>query len=105
MVIALVAIYALTAARGKLGKLRQAFKDARGMQFSLYGAIVGPFLAVWLSLVAVKLIPTGIAATLNATTPIMIIPIVVYYNKETVSLRGVLGAIVAVCGVGLLFLG
>lgn len=104
MVVALVAIWALTAARGKLGKLRQAIKDARGIQFSFYGAVVGPFLAVWMSLIAVKLIPTGIAATLNATTPVMVIPLVVYYNKEKVSPRGVLGAIIAVCGVGIFFL-
>jgi drug/metabolite transporter (DMT)-like permease len=75
------------------------------MLFAAGGAIMGPFLGVWLSLVAVKMIPAGIAATLNAMTPIMVIPVVIFYYKEKVSYRAVLGAVVAFIGVALLFVG
>jgi drug/metabolite transporter (DMT)-like permease len=75
------------------------------MLFSLGGAIAGPFLGVWLSLIAVSMISAGVAATLNATTPILIIPVVMTYYKEKVSLRAALGAAVAVGGVALLIIG
>ena len=64
---------------------------------------MGPFLGVWLSLVAVSMIPTGIAATLNATTPILIIPVVIAYYREKVSYRALVGAVLAVGGMALLF--
>jgi drug/metabolite transporter (DMT)-like permease len=57
-----------------------------------------------MSLVALAYIATGIAATLNSLTPVLVIPIVVLYYKEKVSVRAMLGAIVAVAGVAVLFL-
>ena len=57
-----------------------------------------------MSLVAVTYIEAGIAATLNATTPIWIIPFVIIFYKEKVSLRAWLGAIVTVGGITLLML-
>ncbi|PWB71119.1 EamA family transporter, partial [candidate division GN15 bacterium] len=80
-------------------------RDGRAVFFSGCGAVFGPFLGVWSSLVAVSLIETGIAATLNATTPVLIIPTVILVFKEKVTLRAMLGAVVAVIGVALLFLG
>jgi drug/metabolite transporter (DMT)-like permease len=80
------------------------FKNGRAMLFTLGGAICGPFFGVWTSLIAVARIPAGIAATLNGTTPIWIIPGVVIFFKEKVSLRALLGAILAVGGVAVLFL-
>jgi drug/metabolite transporter (DMT)-like permease len=79
-------------------------KNGRAMAFAFAGATAGPFLGVWMSLVAVSKIEAGIAATLNATTPVMIIPIVLWYYKEKVSTRAILGAVVAVIGVAMLFL-
>ncbi len=99
-----IMIWAFAALRGKLVDTLRGFKNARAMFYAVGGAIFGPFLGVWTSLIAVVYIPAGIAATLNATTPIWIIPNVIVYYKEKVSLRAVFGAIVAVCGVAILFL-
>jgi len=82
-----------------------ALADRRAMRFTTIGAFFGPFLGVSLSLVSVQLIPTGIAASLMATTPVLIIPVVVLGGKERVGLGGVAGAVLAVAGVALLFLG
>jgi drug/metabolite transporter (DMT)-like permease len=99
-----IMIWAFAALRGKVMDTLRGFKDSRAMFFAVGGAVFGPFLGVWTSLIAVVYIPAGIAATLNATTPIWIIPNVMLYYKEKVSLRAVFGAIVAVGGVAILFL-
>jgi drug/metabolite transporter (DMT)-like permease len=68
------------------------------------GAFFGPFLGVSFSLMAVANTSSGIAATIMAIVPVLIIPPSVWINKEKVTLREVLGACLAVSGVGLFFL-
>ncbi|MBD3258834.1 EamA family transporter, partial [candidate division GN15 bacterium] len=91
MLTSAVMIWVFAALRGQLVSTLKAMKRRSAMAFALGGAIFGPFLGVWTSLIAVSMIPAGIAATLNATTPIWIIPNVVLYYKEKVSIRAVLG--------------
>ena len=104
MLVSMIIIWAFSAFRGQVPQTIAAMKNVRAMGFAVGGAVTGPFLGVWMSLVAVKYIEAGIAATLNATTPIWIIPLVMIFYKEKVSLRALLGAIVAVGGVTLLML-
>jgi len=98
-----IMIWLFATLRGKARDTLGAFRDGKAMAFALGGAVFGPILGVWSSLVAVALIPAGIAATLNATTPVWINPNVVLYYKEKVSPRAIIGAILAVIGVALLF--
>jgi drug/metabolite transporter (DMT)-like permease len=104
MFCSMVMIWVLCGLRGQFIDTIKAMKLGRVMLFSGGGAFFGPFFGVWMSLVAVRHIEAGIAATLNAMTPIFIIPVVILVYKEKVSLRAVLGAILAVVGVALLFL-
>jgi drug/metabolite transporter (DMT)-like permease len=104
MFCSMVMIWVLCGFRGQFIDTIKAMKLGRVMLLSGGGAFFGPFLGVWMSLVAVRHIEAGIAATLNAMTPIFIIPVVILVYKEKVSLRAVLGAILAVVGVALLFL-
>jgi drug/metabolite transporter (DMT)-like permease len=85
-------------------RLPAATRDRRAMGFTFVGAFFGPFLGVSLSLVSVQLVPAGIAASLMATTPVLIIPVVVLAGREKVGAGGVAGALLAVAGVALLFL-
>jgi drug/metabolite transporter (DMT)-like permease len=80
-----------------------ARRDGKGLGLTALGSIVGPFLGVSLSLLAVQNTETGVAASIMATTPIIIIPIAVWVQRDRVGLGGVAGAILAVCGVALLF--
>jgi drug/metabolite transporter (DMT)-like permease len=105
MLSAVVMIWIISGFRGRLRQTLRAFKDSRAMFLSAGGAFFGPFFGVWMSLVAVRMIEAGIAATLNAMTPIFVIPVVIVLYKEKVSLRAWLGAILAVGGVTLLFVG
>jgi drug/metabolite transporter (DMT)-like permease len=86
-----------TAGLGIIGAARRASGPILG------GAISGPFVGVWLSLVAARYTDVGIAATLMATTPVLIIPLVMAAEGYRPTLRATLGALVAIAGVALLF--
>jgi drug/metabolite transporter (DMT)-like permease len=104
MIVATFSIWSFSAVTGKLDGIRRSLKDITAVKLTLGGAFFGPFLGVWMSLLALEYIRTGVAATLNATTPIMILPVVMLVYKERITIRGVIGAILAVGGVTILFL-
>jgi drug/metabolite transporter (DMT)-like permease len=79
-------------------------RDPTARWATLGATFLGPVFGVWLSLVAVRLTKTGIAATLMATTPVLVLPLLIFLQKEKVSRRAAAGALVAVAGVGVLFL-
>lgn len=68
------------------------------------GAIFGPFLGVSFSLMAVKFTQAGIASTLMAIVPILIIPPSVMLKKEKITIAEVSGTVISVAGVALLFI-
>jgi len=74
------------------------------MGYAAVGSLFGPALGVSLSLVAVEYARVGVAATIMAIVPVLIIPFVIVLDREQVSPRAVAGAAVAVGGVALLFL-
>lgn len=81
----------------------RALGNRGAMARTTLGAIFGPFLGVSFSLVAVKYTEAGVAATIIALVPVLIIPPAVLVQKESVSPRAILGSLVAVAGVALLF--
>jgi drug/metabolite transporter (DMT)-like permease len=85
-------------------RVRPALKDGRALGFAAVGAFFGPCLGVSLSLYAVHRTVAGVAASLMALTPVLLIPLVVLLGRERVGVGGVAGALVAVAGVALLFL-
>ena len=104
-VIAAIAGYALliAAVRG-WPRVTAAMQDRQGLGFATAGAFFGPFLGVSLSLFAVRHTVAGVAASIMALQPVLIIPLVVVLHRERVGLGGIAGALVAVAGVALLFL-
>ena len=74
-----------------------------GLAFSFCGAVTGPFLGVWMSLVASDRTALGVAQTLCSLPPVFILPFAITIHKEHVSPRAVIGAVLAVAGVALLF--
>ena len=81
-----------------------AIKNRPAMKRLALGAVFGPFLGVSLSLLAVQKTQAGVAATIIATTPVFIIPPAVIFFKERVTIKEVLGAVIAVLGVAVMFL-
>ncbi len=72
--------------------------------FTLLGAVLGPYLGITFSLIAVANTKVGIAAALMATVPILMLPLVRYIYRESLSWKAIAGAFVAVAGVAILFL-
>ncbi|MBN1295248.1 DMT family transporter [bacterium] len=81
-----------------------ALRNYRAMASILLGSIFGPFLGVSLSLLAIQRTDAGIASTIMAIVPVLIIPPAILIFREKVSILEGVGAILAVSGVALLFL-
>lgn len=88
----------------QLKPIMGALSDKKALFATLGGSVVGPYLGVWLANVAVKHTETGVASTLLATVPILVIPMVIIVRKTKPSMRAVVGSFIAVIGIALLFL-
>jgi drug/metabolite transporter (DMT)-like permease len=99
-----VAFVLLTTAVGRWGAIRAALEDRKALRLLSIGAFFGPFVGVTLSLVAIQATETGVAATIMATSPVLILPFAVWVEKERIRVGGYGGALLATAGVALLFL-
>ena len=88
----------------KIPELHEAVKDREGIKYTAAGALIGPFIGMALSMVAVANAQAGVAQTLMSLMPIIIIPVIWILYKEKTNWRGILGAVVAVIGVAMLLL-
>ncbi len=89
---------------GALAKAVAPLKDARTTATIVFATAIGTYLGIWLSAYGLLHADVGVAATLNATSPIFVLPLAVVVAKERVSGRAVGGALVAVAGVAVFFL-
>jgi len=96
------AYWIISAVRGRLGRVCSNFTNKKEMKMSFFGAAIA-VTGVWFSMFAIKNVPVGIATTLIALVPVMVLPMSALAYKEKVSYRAVVGAIVAVLGIALLF--
>ena len=88
-----------------LQPLRDAIHDRKGIMVATATTIFGPFVGVGFSLMAVQYTSAGIASTLMALTPIIIILPSYWLFRQPITWRTVLGAVISVIGVSLFFLG
>ena len=94
----------LMAIQKKTGELRAATHDRRGLGYALLMTLFGPVIGVSLSLMAVQYTSAGIASTLMALTPVLIlIPYALVY-RQTIRPREILGVTVSMAGVAMFFL-
>jgi len=104
MIAAVAVIWGASLIGGSYLKTIRSLGDARGMLLSAGGAFCGPFLGVWMSLVAVKNTSAGVASAITSIVPVLVIPWVIIFYKEKVSLRAIFGALLAVIGIFILFM-
>lgn len=81
-----------------------ALKHRSAMKRITLGAFFGPFLGVSFSLLAVQNTEAGVAATLMAIVPVLIILPSIILFKEKINWKEIVGAIITVGGVALFFL-
>ena len=101
----ILAIYAHREAKRRRAGLYPERVGSRraGLIFAFCGSVTGPFLGVWMSLVAADHASLGVAQTCCSLSPVLILPFAATIHKEHISYRAIIGAIVAVAGVALLF--
>ena len=100
----MVGFFVLMALMRKLPELRAALHNREGMKYTGLTTLFGPFIGVSLSLMAVQYARAGIASTLMALTPVLILfPYALIY-KQTITPKEILGVIVSMTGVALFFL-
>ena len=91
--------------RDGMAPLREALHDKKGLSIATATTIFGPFIGVGFSLMAVQYTAAGIASTLMAMTPIIILLPSYWLFHEKITWRAVIGAVISVLGVSLFFLG
>ena len=90
--------------RDEMGHLREAMHDKKGLSVATATTIFGPFVGVGFSLMAVQYTAAGIASTLMAMTPIIILLPSYWLFHEKFTWKAVVGAFISVIGVSLFFL-
>ena len=88
----------------KLHTLFQAVSDGKGMGAAVGATITGPFIGVAFSLMAVQYTEAGIASTLMALTPILILWPSHFFFGQQVTFKEIIGACISVFGASLFFI-
>jgi len=105
MLAAVIFIWAWAALEGKADT---TFKNLRGkpqvVGLLALGAFIGPVLGVSLSLFAIQHAEIGVASTLMALTPVILLPISHFAYKEKIGWQAIFGTGLAIAGVAILFL-
>ena len=91
--------------RDGMAPLREALHDRKGLSVATATTIFGPFVGVGFSLMAVQYTAAGIASTLMAMTPIIILLPSYWLFHEKITWKAIVGAFISVLGVSLFFLG
>lgn len=99
----IVGFAAIYTAVGWWPRFFAALRDRPAVRLAAFGATLGPFLGVSFSLLAVQNTEAGVAASIMATTPILIIPLSAWLDREKIRWPDLAGAVLAIAGVALLF--
>jgi drug/metabolite transporter (DMT)-like permease len=105
MLAAVIFIWAWTAFDSKLTATFTALREKpRVLGWLALGAFVGPVLGVSASLLAVQHAEIGVASTLMALPPVIVLPISYFAFKERIGWQAMVGTLLAIAGVAILFL-
>ncbi|MCA9929761.1 MAG: DMT family transporter [Anaerolineales bacterium] len=104
ILVAAIVLWLLAVVQGKTKQTIAQWRNRQAMQAIVAGSFIGPFLGIWLSLVAIQYTRLGIASTLMALPPIILIPVEYFVLKKPISMRGVAGTFAAIGGVALIFM-
>jgi len=90
--------------RGNWSSLGVALKKKEAMGSLLLGSFFGPFLGISLSLYAVQKINPGVASTLTSIVPVFLIFYATFFRKEKITLKEIIGTVIALTGVAIMFM-
>ncbi len=89
---------------GFVRRVRAFQSDGRALAQVLVGSIVGPYLGITFSLIAITHANVGVASAIMSTVPIIMLPLVRWIDREELHWRAWVGALIAVGGTAILFL-
>ncbi|MBK9924422.1 MAG: DMT family transporter [Anaerolineales bacterium] len=96
--------WAWTIIQGQAGETITVLREKpRVIGLIALGAVVGPLLGVSASLLAVQHAEIGVASTLMALPPVIVLPFSYFVFKEKVGWQAVAGTVLAIVGVAVLF--
>lgn len=104
ILVALILLWALAVWHGQVRYTLQQWRNRQAFPVMIAGSVAGPFLGIWMSLIAIQLTRLGIASTLMALPPIILIPVEYLVFKKPVSWRGIIGTLIAFAGVAIILL-
>jgi drug/metabolite transporter (DMT)-like permease len=103
MVCATIAIYLITILRGRLYDYTKPvlINKNKGIKYAIAGTIFGPVIGVSLSMYAISLLHNkpSVAQTIFSLVPIFALPLAWLFYKEKVTLKSLVGAVIALAGV------
>lgn len=101
----MVTLWVVVALQGNIRLTLTIFQDDRRTLLLIVGAAVsGAVIAGSLLLLALQNVTVGVATTLSHTTAIMLIPMSYIVLGEKITIRAVVGTLVAIVGIGILFI-
>jgi drug/metabolite transporter (DMT)-like permease len=80
----------------------QGARHRRAMGIMTFGCFVGPFVGVTMFMIALRNCHVGVVTTIVNTMPVLILPFLIIFYNEKVSLRAAGGAVLSVLGVALM---
>ncbi|MAD34350.1 MAG: hypothetical protein CMJ88_11445 [Planctomycetes bacterium] len=105
MAAATAGMQVVVSAQGRPFAMRQVWSTRRSAGTAWVGALFGPVLGVWMSMVAgAHARDAGVAAALMSTTPVFMLPVAVWLYGTRVSAVAVFGTFLTVAGVAVCFI-
>ncbi len=100
-----IVLWIVVALQGNIRMTLTIFNDDLKTFLQIVGAaIFGAVVAGSLLLLSFQFVSVGVSTTLSHTTAIMLIPISYVLFKEKITFRAVVGTLVAIVGIGILFI-
>ena len=104
ILVAMIVFWGYSIIRGQARTTLALLRQKNIFRPILGGSLFGPVIGIWLSLIAIKYANVGIASTLMALPPILLIPLTHSFFKEKITIRSVVGTFLAMAGVAVIFL-
>lgn len=102
--VAVVTLWVFIASQGNIQRnLKLIRSEMYSMRFIMVAAVSGPVIGASLVLVSLQFTSVGVSSTLANTTPIILIPIGYFVFKERITLRAIIGTVIAIAGIAILF--
>jgi len=96
---ACVCCWGLVALNGQVRETAAIFRNRISLAWLLLGVAVGPVIGMWLSMVALQGVATGVACTLISLSPLFLIPMTWIAYGERPTIGRIVATVVALGGV------